>query len=149
VTPAFLAAAVERAVRTRRFRYSNEADLQRGLAQAFEADGLVFEREVEIGGDGERFESSMTGMDLAIAEAEWKLRRRGRDRVDFLVGQCVAVEVKVDGSIGEVTRQLHRYAQSVRVLALVLISTKTRLDNLPAQLNGKPLRVAVLPGGFL
>jgi hypothetical protein len=48
MNPTMLALAVERAVRTRRFRYSNETDLQLGLAQAFTADGLPFEREVEI-----------------------------------------------------------------------------------------------------
>jgi hypothetical protein len=160
LTPAFLAAAVERAVRTRRFRYSNEADLHRGLAAAFDADGLAYEREVEIDVpvkvpaprpgpalDEDQALANRIGLDREIHLAERKLR--GHDRVDFLVGECVAVEVKIDGSLGDVTRQIHRYAQSDRVKALVLISARHRLDNQPTTMNGKPLRIVVLAGGFL
>jgi len=69
-----------------------------------------------------------------------------RDRVDFLV-RSVALEVKVDGSPNAVLRQLHRYAQSDRVGAILLVSTRARLTQLPCSLNGKPVRALHLIGG--
>lgn len=65
------------------------------------------------------------------------------DVVDFLV-EDVAVEVKVDGSPMEVTRQLHRYAGHDAVAALVLVTTRAKHRGLPPTLRGKPVAVAWL-----
>jgi hypothetical protein len=167
MNPTMLALAVERAVRTRRFRYSNETDLQRGLGPGLRgrrprlrargrdrhtraaAQGAGGRARVERRGRHSRSRwSAPTGIDREILLAERKLRQRGKDRIDFLIGGEVGAEVKIDGSLTEVTTQLHRYAQSDRVKALVLISSRMRLDNMPSTLNGKPLRVVTLAGGF-
>lgn len=114
-------AAVERALRRRRFRYANEKELQEGLAQAFAEEGIDFRREHSLAPG---------------------------DIVDFLIGP-VAVEVKIGGSLAGVTRQLHRYAQHEPVEALVLVTGLLRLGNLPETLNGKALSVVSVGGAFL
>jgi len=76
-----------------------------------------------------------------------------QDRVDFLVGSfplallpaCgVALEVKVGGSLADLTRQLFRYAESPRVLSLLVVTTRSRHRNLPSTIAGKPLVVLCL-----
>jgi hypothetical protein len=62
-----------------------------------------------------------------------------KDRVDFLVGR-VAVEIKVDGSSMEVTRQLRRYLEHEKVDSLMLITTKRKHLTVPLTLAGKPIQ---------
>lgn len=102
-------------------RAPTEIALQSAIAATFEADGLSFEREVRLS---------------------------DRDIIDFLVGG-VGVEVKIDGSLSAVTRQLHRYAQSDRVALLVLVTTRMRHRAVPRELNGKRVDVVHLIGGSL
>lgn len=105
-------------LRAHRFRFSSELQLQDGIENALRADGVVFERE----------------------------RQLGHDRVDFFAGG-VALEVKVDGSLSAVTRQLHKYAQHPDVSAVVLATTRMLHDRMPAEMCGKPVRVVVLRTG--
>jgi len=70
-----------------------------------------------------------------------------KDRIDFLVG-TVGIEVKVAGGIGAVVRQLERYAKHECIQSLVLVTTKSTLARVPLELNGKPLRAAVILPGF-
>lgn len=79
---------------------------------------------------------------------EREARLTSRDRVDFLVFG-VAVEVKIGGSLSSVVRQLHRYAASDRVEAILLVTTQLRLARVPRSLGGKPVHVAALLGGLL
>lgn len=102
------------------FRFSDEKDLQAGIAEAFTSQSIPFEREVRL--------------DVG-------------DIVDFMVG-TTAVEVKIKGSLASVTRQLHRYAQHDRVKELVLVTSLLRLGNQPDTMNGKPLRVLPIMGAF-
>ncbi|MCY1047575.1 hypothetical protein OV208_40120 [Corallococcus sp. bb12-1] len=113
-----------RALVTRhRFRCAGEALLQGALAQVLTEAGIAFQREVTLGEAG---------------------------RIDFLLTEAhVGLEVKVDGGLSEVTRQLLRYAEREEVHALPLITTRARHDCLPALMQGKPVRVAVLRGGLL
>jgi hypothetical protein len=118
-------AAIVRALTRRRFRASNERELQDCIAQAFafellSENGPAFRREVRLS---------------------------SADVVDFMV-EDVAVEVKMQGSLAAVTRQLHRYAQHDDVRALVLVTSLQRLGNQPEQMNGKPLRVVNVGGAF-
>lgn len=101
-----------------RFRVHNEADLQRAIAHVFDGEGITFEREV------------------TLSEG---------DRVDFLVG-TIGVELKVDGSLSSVTRQLHRYAASPLVSELLLVTTRMRHRNMPGSFNGKAITVVHLIG---
>lgn len=110
-------AAVLGVLRATRFRFTTEADLQAGLAAAFARAGLAFEREARLG---------------------------PKDRIDFLLAGGVGVEVKLDPNLAAVTRQLHRYAQHEAVGALVLVTSRLRLTNVPDMMHGKPLRAVAL-----
>jgi hypothetical protein len=123
-TPAMAALEQVRALVTRhRFRCAGEALLQEALNQVLTEAGIPFQREVRLGEAG---------------------------RIDFLLTEArVGLEVKVDGGLSEVTRQLLRYAEREDVHALLLVTTRTRHDSLPAFMLGKPVRVAVLKGGLL
>jgi hypothetical protein len=105
----------------RRVRFTTEAELQDGLAQVLTLERIGFDRELVLG---------------------------PKDRVDFLVGGTIALEVKIGGGLAAVTRQLHRYAQHDRVQELLLVSSRLSLANLPPTLNGKPLRVLALATGL-
>lgn len=80
-------------------------------------------------------------------------RFTAEDIVDFMLpgdgGGGLALEVKVDGGLSAVTRQLHRYAQHREVRAVVLVTTKLRHAHLPRLMNGKPVEVVHLIGGSL
>lgn len=104
-------------LRSARFRYSNEAELQEGIQRLLADNDLAHEREAVLT-DGER--------------------------IDFLVGS-VGVEVKIAGSSSEVFRQLMRYAKLPKISALILITDKTRIANgMPGTILSKPLHVVCL-----
>lgn len=108
------------AIRGHRFRYSDEEELQEGLAAALASVGLEVEREV-------RFDKG--------------------SRIDLLVGR-VGIEVKVKGGVAEVLRQLCRYAPHVDELVLVTIKASHR-SYLPDEVEGVPLTVEFIAGGAL
>src|SRR5262245_25627261 len=100
------------------FSFVNETELQDGIAQLLSAARIPFNREVRL---------SET------------------DRADFLI-EDIAVEVKTDCSLSELTRQLHRYAQIESINALILVTCKSRHRELPDTLNGKRLHIVVTEG---
>jgi hypothetical protein len=113
---------VDRALRTHRFRFGNERELQAGIERVLRDDGLTVTREARI-------------------EA---------GTIDFVVtsnGAALGIEVKVAGSRAAVTRQLHRYLQSDRIGALLLVTTRASLRNLPPQISGKRVFVHHLTSG--
>jgi hypothetical protein len=109
------------ALRANRYRYANEKELQDGIEQVLERNGVPFKREVRISAG---------------------------DVVDFLVEGSIALEVKIDGGLSKVTRQLHRYAQQDRVREVLLVTTRWRHSNMPGLINGKPIRVLALLEGI-
>lgn len=113
-----------RVLRAGRFPFMPEAVLQDGIASTLAAAGVAFERE------------------LALSR---------QDRIDFFVPEIgLGVEVKVDGAISSVTRQLHRYAQHERILSLLLVTTRMRHHVLvPRELSGKRIDVLHLIGASL
>lgn len=114
-------ASVAAAIAIHDYRYSNEDDLQAGLAAALTAVGYTVEREVRLS---------------------------PVDRIDLVVDR-VGVEVKV-AAAGRVTptdrvlTQLARYAASGRVDALLLVTTSHRHTTLPDRVGGVPLTVHVV-----
>jgi hypothetical protein len=115
-------AALIVALKSKRFRYNSERDLQDGMEGVFKEQGFQYERERELGPG---------------------------DVIDFLLFGSVGVEVKIKGSPVEVARQLLRYAERPEVAHVVLVTGKLRLGRLPAELLGKPVTVVALWRGFL
>ncbi len=109
-------------LRSYRYNFVGERELQDGLARALDDGGYTFRREHRLGPG---------------------------DVVDFLIDPGIGLEAKVDGSVSLVTRQLLRYAQHEEIAALLLVTSLSRHDNLPAEMNGKPVRVVVLRTGVL
>lgn len=103
------------------YRFSNEAELQEGLAIALSQAGIVHQREVVL---------------------------TKRDRIDFLLTGGLGIEVKIDGSISALTRQLFRYAELPQITALVVVVGKNTLGNLPPAINGKPVHVVRIQRAF-
>lgn len=108
-------------IKSYHYRHANERELQDGLARAFDASQVPYVRE------------------HALAPG---------DIIDFLIEGGIGVEVKVGGGLSEVTRQLHRYAAHGSIESLILVSSRSSLDNLPSTLRGKPLFVVVINGAF-
>ena len=113
---------VVRAIRGFRFHYSNEKGLQEGIAKAFLAKGIGFEREKPVGKAG---------------------------RIDFLVKGGIGVEIKTKGSPSATARQLVGYLECPEVREIVLVTARSSLGRLPAAILGKRVTVAALWIGFL
>lgn len=111
---------VARVLCAERLPRTPELALQNAIARTLRAHGLTFEREVRLS-DG--------------------------DQIDFLVGDDLGLEVKIDGSLSEVTRQIHRYAQSKRIAELLLVTTRSRHRPMPPAFSCKPIHVLHLLGG--
>lgn len=88
------------------------------------------------------------------------------DRVDFFIQEPnpthptvggpglrasigLGIEVKVDGSLSALLRQLQRYAQHDSIDGLLVVSTRAHHRDLPATLSDKPVVVASLLFGGL
>ena len=101
------------------FLTRDEAELQHLVARELTRSGIEHEEQVKLG-PGER--------------------------IDFMCG-AVGLELKTMGGLAPLIRQLDRYAESDRVAALVVLSTRRQLTFLPSELRGKP--VLGLPVGAL
>lgn len=100
---------------TLRPTYTNEADLQRAIADHLTNRGYTVEREVELS---------------------------GADRIDiYLPVLRFGIEVKINGSLSQVQRQLTRYAASPAIDALILVTTRARHSRLPHTINDVPVAV--------
>ena len=107
-----------------RFTCSSEAELGDAIARALTENGVAFEREAHLAPG---------------------------DRIDFLCG-AVGIELKTEGPVTAVFRQLQRYAKQDQVAEIVLATSRvSHAAVLSAQrtLAGKPLHVVRLSGGFL
>lgn len=106
-----------------KFHFFSERDLQQGIALILSSLNLDWKAEVKL---------------------------TKRDRIDFLVNpEKIGIEVKVGGSLSEVTRQLWRYVEHPEIEELVLVTTRASHCALPAQLNEKRLYVVYLLRSFL
>jgi len=116
-----LVATVDRALRTHRFRFSGERELQAGIDQVLRNLGVEVIREAALGEAG---------------------------TIDFLV-ESLGVEIKVRGTRADVTRQVHRYLQHESIRGLLLVTTRAELARLPPTISGKPVYTHhLLSGAF-
>lgn len=116
-------AEVARLLATGRFNLSTEytaqADIDRMFAMTFGLDGYA---------------------------REFHLRRR--DRPDFVIGGCIAVEVKhMRAQRSAISRQLERYAEHPAITELVLATGLS--VSLPPRIGGKPLHIVNMGQGWL
>jgi len=118
-----VASVVEHAIRRTRFRFARETDLQDGLERLFKSHPFTYQREVNLGEFG---------------------------TIDFVLDLdtpfALGVEVKIDGALSAVTRQLHRYCQSDKVGAVMLVTSRIQLDRMPDRMCGKEVYVVPLIG---
>lgn len=117
-------AIISGALAPRRLRHGNEKELQDGIDAALVAVGCMFQREIHL---------SPT------------------DRIDFIIGAAppgLGVEVKIKGSLADLLRQLHRYAQHEELGGLLVVTSLLRLTDLPRELVGKPVRSLYIGGGL-
>ena len=127
-------------------------DLATALRAAFTQAPPLFEHEAQLQAIlGERLEAVLDANHVDHAPRLHLYRElvlTKRDRLDFLVGYSplwsatpmgTAIEVKVGGSLSDLTRQLARYAESERITGLLVVTTKDRHRQLPPSLSGKPI----------
>jgi hypothetical protein len=90
-------------------------------------------------------------IERVLVEAGYPVVREKRlsrkDRPDFDV-EGVSIEVKVDGSLTEVGRQLFRYAEHTAVQVLVLVTTRSSHTRVPDTICGKPCRLVHIVGAL-
>jgi hypothetical protein len=109
---------IVRLLTAHRFRWSNEAELQMGIAQVLAEAGISHEREAVLSGAG---------------------------RIDFLLADGLGLEVKVDGAPAEVARQILAYAHHPRITALIVVTARAGTASLlPASSGGKEIHVVSL-----
>lgn len=119
------------ALRACRLRFSDEKLLQDGIERVFIARHLAYQREYDLGDAGT--------IDFIVTGQE------GEPPLDLPIG----VEVKVKGSIAEIARQLHRYAYSDKIGAIVLATTQMRhvySISIGTDLGDKPARMVHMAG---
>lgn len=119
-TAALLVPHLASIIGANRFHYSNENDLQLGLAEVLRANGITLAREVRLSGADR--------IDFLVTDS-------GRLE-DLLTEPCVGIEVKVGGSRASLCRQVERYAYHAQVAALLVVTNRAHHD-VPALLNGK------------
>lgn len=100
-----------------RFSFSNERDVQNGVELLLVKNLQSYIREAIL---------------------------TSNDRIDFLLEPGLGIEIKVDGSLSSVTRQLWRYSKLESITELILVTTKLQHTQLPADINGKPLSIVHL-----
>ncbi len=89
-----------------------------------------------------------------VCAREFVLGAHGR--LDFIVttaarsaaGPFVALEVKINGSIAALTRQIDRYLSHEQVGGVVVVTTRMALMRLPSSLRMKPIRGCLIRGGL-
>jgi len=105
------------------FRFNNEKELQYGIDQALQKCEEPYLPEYVL---------SKT------------------DRVDFYMTETgIGIEVKTNDSKGgaslsQVTRQLWRYAKIDAIKAIILVTSRSKHRDLPAEILGKPVFVVYL-----
>lgn len=108
----------------------------------------VFDLRSSVGGEIALQDAIERRLEAADIACEREVRLTPKDKIDFLCG-AIGVEVKIDGALAAVTRQVHRYGESDRIRHLVVVTTKRQHLCLPATVRGKVVTVCHLIGGSL
>lgn len=101
---------IEKTLRSYQFNITTEEELQTAVEGILRVHQIEFRREYQLS---------------------------EKDRIDFLIGN-IGLEIKIGFSYADVVRQLHRYAQSDEIKALVLFTSKLS-HTMPKELSGKIL----------
>jgi len=99
-----------------KFIFSNEIELHQGIEQFLISLGIDYQKEVILD---------------------------SKDRIDFLIGK-IGIEIKINESTSEVTRQLWRYAQQEMIDEIILITTRSKHKVIEGIINGKPIYIVHL-----
>ena len=100
-------------LRSHRFRFSSEEELQSMVERVLKEAGIPHQRERELGSAG---------------------------RIDFLVGGDIGVEIKTKGSPTQVAAQVLRYCERDEIACVVLFTARMTLGNLlPEEAHGKTI----------
>lgn len=112
--------SVVEALRAARFFYTDEDQLQQGIAGVLAAERVHAEREVRLEGAG---------------------------RIDFLCAGGTGIEVKIAGSEAKLERQILRYLFHGRLTGLVIVTDRVRHQKLLLiDVDNKPVRRVSLLG---
>jgi hypothetical protein len=106
-------------LRSTRFHYGSERELQDGIAQAFDKADIVYAREAILS---------------------------KRDRPDFLV-EKIAIEVKIKAATSALLRQVMRYTEH-DLTDIVVVTTPRFAALVPSRMGGKAIHVVGLMGAF-
>jgi hypothetical protein len=113
-----------------RFSFMDEEELQMGVERVLQHVNAPYTREYRL--------SEKDRLDFFVPIDY------GFDSGLELTPEGIAIEVKINGTLTDLTMQVHRYMQSEVVLGTIVITPKMKLIRLPAEMNGKPLAVAHL-----
>jgi hypothetical protein len=135
-----------------RYPTNSEAELSGAVRRLFDERGVVYQAEVWLGRlkiAGTPETKTITGsvMGLPMPSFEVPDNNPPDSRIDYLIGRT-GLELKTEGSVHEVMRQLRRYAESSRIDELVLLTSKVRLCGMPKTLGDKPVHVALCSRGL-
>lgn len=108
--------ALAKLIHRTRFRFMEERQLQDQIEQLLQGNRVPYLREMPL---------------------------TPKDRIDFLCG-TVGIEVKIEGAVNAVQRQLWRYAADNRISELILVTTRSAHKSLPPVITGKPVMVVHL-----
>lgn len=104
-------------LRSVKFNFTDEYELQDGIAHVLQENGISFVREHNL---------------------------TNQDKIDFLVGD-VGIEVKVAGSATMVSRQILRYLRSSDLNSIIVVTARVN-HQLPEELDGKTITVVYVGG---
>lgn len=112
---------VMRALRAFRYHAGTEPELHAAITTALTRAEILFSREVRLDDDS---------------------------RIDFLVSEGIGIEVKMNGSLAALTRQVARYAAHPTISTVIVVTTRHALSRFPPTLSGKPIHVVMPPGAL-
>lgn len=95
-----------------RFRFCSELDLQDGVEQLLQQHKLAYVREKSLS---------------------------AQDRPDFVVDGNLAIEIKIQGTLAQALRQIHRYSQHREITSILLVGSPSWILRVPTLIGGKPV----------